>query len=133
MKNLFLCLEFLIIMAHCTYDSTPPGEERINDAKQLLLIDATGLTANRSVRLQYTDSAGTTTLQTAAEKTDASGRFLYPLYMTRGTRTYSVKIDVDSSGNATFASGLTYTQNAAFVSDGETKDLKITGAAFSAF
>lgn len=133
MKVLVILIVFFTVTAHCTYDSTPPGEERINDAKQLLMIDATGLTASRSVRLQYTDSAGTTTLQTAAEKTDASGRFLYPLYMTRGTRGYSVKIDVDGSGDGTFASGLTFTQNSAFVTDGETKDLKITSAAFSAF
>lgn len=133
MKILLLCASLLAVTARCTYDSTPPGEERINDAKQLLLIDATGLTANRRVRLQYTDSAGTTTLQTTAEKTDSSGRFLYPLYMTRGTRGYSVKIDVDGTGNATFASGLTFTQNAVFSTDGETKDLKITAAAFSAF
>lgn len=133
MKILLLCASLLSLTAHCTYDSTPPGEERINDAKQLLLIDATGLTANRRVRLQYTDSAGTTTLQTTAEKTDSSGRFLYPLYMTRGTRGYSVKIDIDGTGNATFTSGFTYTQNGSFAADGETRDLKLTSVAFSAF
>jgi hypothetical protein len=132
MKNLITTAFVMLFLSQCTYDSTPPGSDRINDAKQLLSIDATGLTPQRAVRIQYTDSLGSTTLQTSAEKTDASGRLLYPLYLTRGTRNYSVKIDVDG-GAGTFASGMTFTQNASFTTDGESKDLKITNVNFTAF
>ncbi len=132
MKRLIAAAFAAFLLSQCTYDSTPPGTDRTNDAKQLLMIDATGLAAQRSVRIQYTDSLGSTTLQTSAEKTDASGRFFYPLYLTRGTRSYTVKIDVDG-GAGSFASGVTFTQNASFSSDGETKELKITNASFAAY
>lgn len=122
------------VLGKCTYDSTPPGDAAINDSKPLLMLDATGFTASRSVKLQYTDAAGSTTQQTAAEKTDASGRFLYPLYLTRGTRTYNLTIIVDESGDGSFC-GLggdkTYTQNASITSDTETKKIQLSTASFS--
>ena len=121
------------VLGKCTYDSTPPGDAAINDSKPLLMLDATGFTASRSVKLQYTDAAGSTTQQTAAEKTDASGRFLYPLYLTRGTRTYSLTIIVDESGDGSFCAGgdKTYTQNASITSDTETKKIQLSTASFS--
>lgn len=124
------------ILGNCTYDSTPPGDAAINDGKPLLMLDATGFTASRSVKLQYTDNAGSATQQTAAEKTDSSGRFLYPLYLTRGTRSFTVTIIVDESGDGQFttASGDRKCQLAATLSsDNEIKQVKVTNSAdFSA-
>lgn len=119
---------------NCTYDSTPPGDAAINDSKPLLMLDATGFAASRSVKLQYTDAAGSTTQQTSAEKTDSSGRFLYPLYLTRGTRTYSLTISVDENGDGNFctpAGDKTYTQNASLVSDTEVKNIQLNVGSFS--
>lgn len=115
----------------CTYDSTPPGEDKINDSKPLLMIDATGLGTQRAVHLQYSDSLGTTTVATAAEKTDASGRFLYPLYMARGTRNYSITITVDQNGDGVMGNTGDRIINPAPVSgtfggDTETKSLKLS-------
>ncbi len=114
-------------LLQCTYDSTPPGDDKINDSKPLLMLDATGFAASRSVKLQYTDAAGSTTQQTSAEKTDSSGRFLYPLHLTRGTRTYSLTIIVDDNGDGNFCTGgdKTYTQNASLVSDTEIKKIQL--------
>jgi hypothetical protein len=119
-------------MLNCTYDSTPPGSDKINDGKPLLMIDASGLAAQRLVRLQVTDLAGTSTLQTQAEKTDATGRLLYPLYMTRGTRSYSITITVDWDGDGLgTGTDRAYTQSAGvFASDTEIKTLKLTAADF---
>jgi len=120
------------LVSACTYDSTPPGSDKINDSKPLLMIDASGLTAQRLVRLQVTDLAGTTTVQTSAEKTDASGRLLYPLYMTRGTRTYSITITIDWDGDGLgIGTDRAYTQSAgAFSSDADIRTLKLTAADF---
>lgn len=117
----------------CTYDSTPPGDDKINDSKPLLMLDATGLSASRSVRLQYTDAAGSTTQQTAAEKTDSSGRFLYPLYLTRGTRSFTLTVIVDESGDGNFCTGgdKTYTQNSNFSLDTDIKNLQLSAASFA--
>lgn len=114
---------------NCTYDSTPPGDAAINDSKPLLMLDATGFAASRSVKLQYTDAAGSTTQQTSAEKTDATGRLLYPLYMTRGTRSFTLLIVVDESGDGQFttASGdRKYQLTSTLASDSEIKQIKIT-------
>ncbi|MBN8220954.1 MAG: hypothetical protein J0L53_08505 [Spirochaetes bacterium] len=121
-----------VFFLQCTYDSTPPGDEKINDNKPLLMIDATGFNPQRAVQIQYTDLLGTTTLQTSAEKTDASGRFLYPLYMTRGSRSFSITIIVDQDANGSFGGGTdkTYTQSGNFSSDSETKKLQLTVANF---
>lgn len=131
--RIFSLSALAILLGACTYDSTPPGDEKINDGKPLLMIDATGLSANRQVQIKYTDTAGATTLETSAEKTDGAGRFLYPLYMTRGTRTYTItSIIVDQGGDGIGAgTDKTYgPQSAAFVSDSEIKSLKLTAANF---
>lgn len=131
-QNLFIF--FGVFLLQCTYDSTPPGDEKINDNKPLLMIDATGLNPQRAVQIQYTDSLGTTTLQTSAEKTDTSGRFLYPLYMTRGTRSFSITIIVDQDANGNFGGGTDKTygpQSGNFTSDSETKKLQLTAANFT--
>jgi hypothetical protein len=115
----------------CTYDSNPPGDEKIHDSKPLVMIDATGLGALRSVQLQYTDLTGSTTLQTSAEKTDASGRFFYPLRMTRGTRSYSLTIIVDDDGNGIGGADKTYgPQLGVFSGDSEVKTLKLSSGDF---
>lgn len=120
----------------CTYDSTPPDDSKINDSKQLVMIDATGFAAQRGVQIQYTDLLGTTTVQTAAEKTDGSGRFLYPLYMTRGTRSFALTLIVDQNGDGLFTSGSgdrKYQVTSAFTTDGETRKLSLANSAdFSA-
>ena len=123
-------------VAGCTYDSTPPGDAAINDSKPLLMLDATGFSASRSVKLQYTDNAGSATQQTAAEKTDSSGRFLYPLYLTRGTRTYSLTIIIDqnndgifgNTGDYSYATGAT----AGISADTDVKNIKLTISGFTA-
>lgn len=123
----------LLLLGNCTYDASPPEESEINDGKPLLLIDATGLPARRLVRIQYTDLSGTKTLATAAEKTDADGRILYPLFMTRGTRNYSVTVTYDDSNDGLFGTGdkATAANNGAFISDGETVILRLNAGSFS--
>jgi 5-hydroxyisourate hydrolase-like protein (transthyretin family) len=123
----------LLVLAHCTYDASPPDASEIDDLKPLLLIDATGLPARRSVRIQYTDLSGTKTLATAAEKTDADGRILYPLFMTRGTRNYSVTLTYDETNDGLFDAGdkATTAITGAFSSDGETVLLRLSVADFS--
>lgn len=136
-RNLIViaCAAAMLLHSACTYDSTPPGEDRINDTKPLLMIDATGFAGQRAVRLRYTDNLGTTTLETTAEKTDASGRFFYPLYMVRGTRNFTiVTIVVDQDGNG-IGTGtdktLTTAYAAAFTGDSEIKKLQLTVADFN--
>lgn len=130
----FYCVAFSMLAASvigCTYDSTPPGDAAINDSKPLLMLDATGFSGSRSVKLQYTDNAGSATQQTTAEKTDSSGRFLYPLYLTRGTRSFTVTIIVDESGDGQFttASGdRKYQLTATLSSDSEIKQIKLTNS-----
>jgi hypothetical protein len=123
----------LLLLGNCTYDASPPEESEINDGKPLLLIDATGLPARRLVRIQYTDLSGTKTLATAAEKTDADGRILYPLFMTRGTRNYSVTVTYDDSNDGLFGTGdkATAANNGAFISDDETVVLRLNAGSFS--
>lgn len=123
-----LCIASFVFCAchliRCTYDSTPPGDSKINDAKQLVMIDAVGFTGQRGVQIQFTDLLGTTTLQTSAEKTDSSGRFLYPLYLARGTRSFTLVLIVDQNGDGVFTSGSgdrKYQLSSAFTADGETK------------
>lgn len=120
----------------CTYDSTPPGDDKINDGKPLLMLDLSGFAAQRPVRVQYTDNAGTATLATAAEKTDAAGRMLYPLYLTRGTRTYSLTITVDQNNNGTFGDAGDYSYASGAVAgisaDSDIRSIKLAIASFTA-
>lgn len=135
----FYCAALSVLAAAvtgCTYDSTPPGDAAINDSKPLLMLDATGFSGSRSVKLQYTDNAGSATQQTTAEKTDTTGRFLYPLYLTRGTRTYSLTITVDqnndgifgNTGDYSYATGTTTGISA----DTDIKNIKLTISSFTA-
>ena len=122
--------------AGCTYDSTPPGDAAINDSKPLLMLDATGFAAQRAVQLQYTDALGTTTVATAAEKTDSSGRFLYPLYMVRGTRNYTITITVDQNGDGVIGNAGDRKTNpdplsGTFIADNETKPMQLSQADFN--
>ena len=132
--SLFVGLAILICMPACTYDSTPPGDDKINDGKPLVMIDATGLSASRSVQIQLTDALGTVTTATAAEKTDSSGRLLYPLYLARGTRTYNLQVIIDVNANGAFNDSGTdrrYSVTGATVSsDNETKNLRLMIADF---
>jgi len=127
-------LVLLLSMPACTYDSTPPGDDKINDGKPLVMIDATGLTASRSVQIQVTDALGTVTTATAAEKTDSGGRLLYPLYLARGTRTYDLQVIVDVNANGAFNDSGTdrrYSVTGAAIStDSETKNLRLVLADF---
>jgi hypothetical protein len=126
----------LFVFGSCTYDATPPDESSIHDQKQTLMIDAVGLTAQRLISLRYTDALGSTTLETSREKTDANGRLLYPLLMARGTRTYTVTIIVDASGDGAFSMGSgdkTYTQTSSFTTDNELRKLPLVLADFSAY
>lgn len=120
----------------CTYDSTPPGDDKINDGKPLLMLDLSGFNGQRAVKIQYSDLAGSTTLSTAAEKTDASGRILYPLYLTRGTRTYSLTITIDQNNNGTFGDTGDYSYATGSVtgilSDTDVRNVKLTITAFTA-
>jgi len=130
---IFICL---FIAGSCTYDSTPPGDDKINDSKPLLMIDASGFNGQRLVQIQYTDAMGTTTVASSAEKTDTSGRILYPLYMARGTRNYSITITVDQNGDSII--GNTGDRrinpaptNGSFTGDTETQQLRLILADFS--
>lgn len=134
----FYCAALSVLaaaVAGCTYDSTPPGDEKIYDSKPLLMVDASGFSGSRSVKLQYTDNAGSATQQTAAEKTDSSGRFLYPLYLTRGTRTYSLTITVDQNNDGIFGNTGDYnyaTGTATDISaDTDIKNIKLTIGSFT--
>lgn len=128
-----LCIVSLLFLVQCTYDASPPDESEKNDGKPLLMIDATGLPSRRLIRIQYTDLSGTKTLATAAEKTDADGRILFPLFMTRGTRNYSVTVTYDNSNDGLFGNGdkATAANNGAFISDGETVILRLNAGNFS--
>ncbi len=128
-----LIAALLLLLSRCTYDASPPGEEEINDSKPLLLIDATGLPARRLVRIQYTDSSGTKTLAAGSERTDSDGRLLYPLFMVRGTRNYSVTVTTDDSNDGQFGAGdkSTGARNGSFVADGETIILRLLAADFT--
>ncbi|GAB4430444.1 MAG: hypothetical protein OHK0011_13070 [Turneriella sp.] len=101
------------------------------------MIDATGFSPQRAVQVQYTDLLGTATIATAAEKTDASGRFLYPLFMARGTRNFTVTVTVDQDGNGTFGTitnDRQYQLTSTFTSDSEIRKLVLTNTAhFSNF
>ncbi|AFM14301.1 hypothetical protein [Turneriella parva] len=131
-----LALLWLGLSGACTYDSTPPGEDKINDGKPLVMIDATGLGANRRVEVRVTDALGTVTRATAAEKTDGTGRLLYPLYLARGTRNYDLQIIVDVNANSLFNDGgtdLRYSATAATIaSDSEIKNLRLSATDFLA-
>ena len=120
----------------CTYDSTPPGDDKINDSKPLIMIDANGLGANRRVEIRVTDALGTVTTATAAEKTDGTGRLLYPLHLARGTRSYDLRIIVDANANGLFndsTTDLRYSVTAATIaSDTETKNLRLSVTDFLA-
>jgi len=133
----FTAVLAVVFNARCTYDANPPSAEQLNNSKPLVMIDASGFSGARAVQLQYTDALGSTTLQTASEKTDSSGRFLYPLYMTRGTRSYSISIIVDQSGDGSFipATGdRRYQLSSAFVSDSDIKKLTLVNTVdFSAY
>lgn len=131
-KPITLALLWLGLSGACTYDSTPPGEDRINDGKPLVMIDATGLGANRRVEVRVTDALGTVTTATAAEKTDGTGRLLYPLYLARGTRNYDLRITVDVNANGVADTGdLRYSVIAATIaSDSEIKNLRLSATDF---
>jgi hypothetical protein len=124
----------LLLLSSCTYDASPPGEAEINDSKPLLLIDVMGLPARRLVRIVYTDALGVPkTLASASEKTDNDGRLLYPLFMARGTRNYSITLTYDDSNDGQFGPGdkATAVNNGIFAADGETVILRLTAASFS--
>jgi hypothetical protein len=123
----------LLVLAHCTYDASPPDASEIDDLKPLLLIDVTGLPARRLVRIEYADLSGTKTLASHREKTDSDGRLLYPLFMTRGTRNYSVTLTYDETNDGLFDAGdkATTAISGAFSSDGETVLLRLSVADFS--
>jgi hypothetical protein len=133
-KVLAIALFWLGLSGACTYDSTPPGDDKINDSKPLIMIDATGLGANRRVEVRVTDALGTVTTATAAEKTDGTGRLLYPLYLARGTRNYDLRIIVDANTNGLFTDSgtdLRYSVTAATIaSDSETKNLRLSATDF---
>ena len=133
----FSTLFVLLFWANCTYDSTPPGDDKIHDSKPLLMLDITLTTASaqRRLQLQYTDTLGQTTVATSAEQTDASGRFLYPLYMKRGTRFYTIdSIVIDQSGDGSFGAGdLNLTgipRSGTFATDSDIQKLSLTAADF---
>ncbi|HRP69487.1 MAG TPA: hypothetical protein PLY93_08150, partial [Turneriella sp.] len=90
----------------CYYDANPPDESLIHDEKPLLMLDinlGAGVT-QKSIQIKFTDAFGSTTLEGASLKTDATGRLLYPLRMQHGTRGYTLdSIIVDQSGQGTFA------------------------------
>jgi len=132
MRNLAVAIT--LMLTNCTYDSTPPTDEKINDSKPIVVIDATGFSPERSVQIQYSDLNGSVTLSTTSEKTDSSGRFLYPLSMTRGTRSFTLTLVIDETGDGLFASGdRKYSAAHAFTSDSETKNLALKNSAdFSA-
>lgn len=137
MRDIRKYLQFSVMWFYaCTYDSTPPDESKINDGKPMILIDATGFSPQRLVRVQYTDSVGSATIETVSERTDASGRFLYPLILTRGTRSYSVTLTVDQSGDGAVTNGVgdrKYQLTGSFASDSEIRKLLLTNSAdFSA-
>ncbi len=131
------CAVILLFVAGCTYDSTPPGDTKINDGKPLVMIDATGLGAGRRVEIRVTDAMGTVTTATVAEKTDGSGRFLYPLFLARGTRTYDLRVTVDINANLLFSdTGTDLRYNVVGLtigSDGEIKNLRLSVADFATF
>jgi hypothetical protein len=134
---IFVLLLVMLMTSACTYDSTPPGDENINDGKPLIMIDATGLGAGRRVEIRVTDAMGTVTKATAAEKTDGSGRLLFPLFLARGTRSYDLRLTVDVNSNENFSdtgADLRYNAVAASIgSDAEIKTLRLTAADFSTF
>lgn len=127
----------VVFNARCTYDANPPSAAQLDNAKPLVMIDASGFIAARAVQVQYTDLLGTVTLQSAAEKTDSSGRFLYPLYLTHGTRSFSLSIIMDQNGNGSFLPAIgnrRYQWASAFTSDSETIPLVLTNSVnFSAY
>ncbi|MFZ5628227.1 MAG: hypothetical protein ACOY5B_03795 [Spirochaetota bacterium] len=133
MTRRLILISSLFLLGDCTYDASPPEESEINDSKPLLLIDTTGLPSRRLIRIQYTDLSGTKTLATTAERTDADGRLLYPLFMTRGTRNYSVTVTYDDSNDGLFGTGdkATAANNGVFISDGETVILRLNAVNFS--
>jgi len=115
----------------CTYDSTPPTQDQLNDQKPRLMIDARDFTAQRRVQIQYTDSLGTVTLQGADLKTDLAGRILFPLEMARGTRSYTIIIRVDQSGDGAFTTGVgdrQYSATSNFLADAELKLLTVVNS-----
>lgn len=134
----FLTAGFLLCtICSCTYDSTPPDASAINDSKPLVMIDAASLGALRNAELKYTDAFGTTTLSGSAQRTDSNGRLLYPLYLTRGTRSFNLVITIDVNNDGLFTStgsDLRYTIAAGTLgSDTEIKSLRLTAADFSTF
>lgn len=133
---LYYSLLFFLVSCfyRCTYDSDPPEKSEIHDEKPLLLLNATGLPPRRLVRIQYTDATGAHTLATDNEKTDSDGRFLYPLFMQRGTRNYSVTLSFDDSANGVVGDTgdkATPPQTGAFTADGEIVTLPLAAGAFN--
>jgi len=129
--NYRLAIGLAIGTLHCTYDATPPTQDRLNDQKPQLMIDARDFIAQRNVQIQYTDSVGSVTLQGADLKTDLGGRILFPLDMARGTRNYTITILVDQSGDGAFTTtsgDRRYSASGSFLSDTESKLLIVTNA-----
>lgn len=111
------------------YDANPPGEEFIHDEKPRLMVDASGFGSERLVEIKYTDVLGVKVLSTNAEKTDSTGRILYPLLMERGTRSYSLELTVDQNGDGILGNSGDYKTTApatgAFSQDAQTLTLRL--------
>lgn len=125
---------FVSWFCHCTYDADPPDQSEIHDEKPLVMLDIAGLPPRRLVRIQYTDAAGTHSLATDSTRTDNDGRFLYPLFMQRGTRNYSVTLSFDDSASGVVGDAgdkATPPQAGAFTADAEIATLRLSDSAFS--
>ena len=128
-KSIYLVCIAVLSTASCMYDANPPSEEFIHDEKPRLMVDASGFASERLVELKYTDVLGVKVLSTNAEKTDSTGRFLYPLLMERGTHSYSVELTVDQNGDGIFGNSGDYKTTApatgAFSQDTQTLTLRL--------
>lgn len=90
--------------ASCMYDATPPGAEELHDSGPIVVVDAMGLAPLRAVRVTFIDNLGTTVRSSARERTDADGRFFYPLSVARGTRNLTLAVTVDQDNDGVWGS-----------------------------
>src|SRR5258707_521855 len=99
--KLQLSLSLLCLLTACTYDATPPSDAQIHDERPVLMLDLRDCASMRKVQIQFTDVTNTSTTISNI-RTDNEGRLLQPVEMAHLTRSYSLTILVDQSGDDQF-------------------------------
>lgn len=128
MRNkIWIYFYIFILLSYCHYDPYPPSVEELNTKDKVLRIYLTGFTPRRKVVIQYSDAAGTYTVQDALYISDA-GSFHASIYLDSSSSVYDIVLKVDQSGDGTIGAGdKNLSLNAQTISETEMKLEKAIG------